>query len=329
MQFKRSFAFLLGVGLSAGVWAADPPKKEDKPKPPPPKAFIKAEDGGVSFKLQGEYAAKDAGVQVIALKDGKFRAVLHEGGLPGAGFDGKTKVEISGKLDGEKIAFDGGGYTGSADGAALSLEGARSIKAMKVERTSPTQGAAAPAGAAVLFDGSTLDAWQGGTLDDRKLLSVRGNGEPRTKAKFGDFTAHLEFILPYMPDAGGQGRGNSGVYLQNRYEVQVLDSFGLKGVHDECGGIYKNAQPKVNMCFPPLQWQTYDIDFTAARWDGDKKTANARVTIKHNGVVIHDNVEIQGSTGGGEKETSAPGALKLQDHGNPVFYRNIWIAEKK
>ena len=129
-----------------------------------------------------------------------------------------------------------------------------------------------------------------------------------------------------MPTARGQARGNSGVYLQGRYEVQVLDSFGLAGEDNECGGIYQVSRPRVNMTLPPLQWQTYDIDFTAARFDSaGEKTANARLTVRHNGVLIHDDLELPGTTGGGDPEGPEPGALHLQDHWNPVFYRNVWV----
>jgi hypothetical protein len=132
-----------------------------------------------------------------------------------------------------------------------------------------------------------------------------------------------------MPLARGQARGNSGVYIQKRYEVQILDSFGLRGADNECGGLYKQRAPLLNMSFPPLIWQTYDIDFTAARFDAaGKKTANARITVRQNGVVIHDNIEITAKTGGGSVEGPDPLPIKLQDHGNLVHFRNIWIVRE-
>jgi hypothetical protein len=134
-----------------------------------------------------------------------------------------------------------------------------------------------------------------------------------------------------MPYARGQGRANSGCYLQGRYEVQILDSFGLEGKNNECGGIYTIKDPDVNMCFPPLAWQTYDIDYTAAKYDeSGKKTAHARMTVKHNGVLIHENVELtKATTAAPVKEGPEPGPIYIQDHGNPIRFRNIWVAEKK
>jgi hypothetical protein len=119
------------------------------------------------------------------------------------------------------------------------------------------------------------------------------------------------------------------MYVHGRYEVQILDSFGLEGKDNECGGIYQIAEPDVNMCFPPLAWQTYDADFQAARYDDQgNKTANARLTVRHNGVVIHDDLELPRATPGRYGEGPEPGPLFLQDHGNPVVFRNIWIVEK-
>ena len=134
---------------------------------------------------------------------------------------------------------------------------------------------------------------------------------------------------PVHESEDGQKRGNSGVFLQNRYEVQVLDSYGLAGENNDCGGIYKLAAPRVNVCAPPLQWQTFDIEFRAARFDSDwNKTEDARITVYHNGVLIHENLPIPDKTTGSQvTATSEPDSLSLQDHGNPVWFRNIWLVE--
>ncbi len=206
----------------------------------------------------------------------------------------------------------------------------------KTERISPELGKGAPQDSVVLFDGKNLDQWQtrdgkpaGWKLLTNGVMEVAKGGDVVTKKKFGDFQLHLEFRLPYMPRESGQGRANSGVYLQTRYETQVLDSYGLEGQDNECGGFYQICRPSVNMCAPPLQWQSYDITFHQARLGADdKKSANARVTVIHNGVKIHDNFELPHVTPGGmNNQEGEPAGLLLQDHGNPVQYRNIWIKQ--
>ncbi len=193
----------------------------------------------------------------------------------------------------------------------------------KVDRKSPTLGAKAPEGAIVLFDGTSADHFNGGKITMTDLLAA----DCETKEKFTDHKLHIEFRTPFKPAARGQARGNSGVYVQGRYECQVLDSFGLEGENNECGGIYSIAKPKVNACFPPLTWQTYDIDFTAARYENGNKVKNARVTIKQNGIMIHDDLELTHGTPGKNPEADAPDVIYLQGHGNPVVYRNIWVVK--
>lgn len=293
-------------------------------------SFLTPEAAGPDFAVQGEYAGKVGdqawGVQVIARGDGKFDAVAYPGGLPGAGWTQPEKHALSGATSDGKTSLKGDGGSATISGDTLKLTvGSATGDLAKVQRKSPTLGQKPPASAKVLFDGSNTDAWQNGRLTEDKLLMVG----TRTKDKFGDFTLHLEFRTPFMPKSTGQGRGNSGMYLGDQYECQVLDSFGLEGVDNECGGIYKNARPSVNMCLPPLTWQTYDVEFTTAKFDSDGKvTAPARTTIRHNGVLIHDNIELK-VTPGGSQADQKPGALFLQDHSDPVHFRNIWIVEEK
>lgn len=298
-------------------------------------AFTDPAAAGVDFKFQGEYVGKIGddqwGGQVIALGEGKFAAVGYRGGLPGAGWNrGDERKKIEGVLKDGAVVFQADDHVAVVKDDTITLKdnGGNVLGEMKkVERKSPTLGLKAPAGAVVLFDGSNADQFENGKLVESNLL---GATNCASKLKLGDHKLHIEFRTPFMPKARGQGRGNSGVYIQGRYECQVLDSFGLEGENNECGGIYSQVQPSVNMCLPPLSWQTYDIDFTAARYDSaGKKTKNARVTIKHNGVTIYNDLELKSDTPGRHKEGAEPDSLFLQDHGNPVAFRNIWVVEKK
>ncbi|BCJ48795.1 hypothetical protein Asp14428_02700 [Actinoplanes sp. NBRC 14428] len=188
-----------------------------------------------------------------------------------------------------------------------------------------------------LFDGTNLTEWQhtdGRTAGWPRLpggaMEV-ANGDLRTRQAFGDYKLHVEFKVPLLPpDVTGQNRGNSGVYQQERYEVQILDSYGDTTLDtNEAGAIYLQKAPDVNVAKAPETWQTYDIDFRAARYDAaGTKTEKARITVVWNGVKVHDNVEINGVTGGSIAEGPSTGAIRLQDHGNKVQYRNIWIQPK-
>lgn len=316
---------LAGPGLSAAFAAGG--KKNTK------QAFLDADSAGPDFAVQGEYRGTlgkaEVGAQVIALGDGGFSIQLYPGGLPGAGWNGKPRMQLTGKAGGDSVAVSGNGFTGAILGASGSFTGTDGdgavLKLAKVVRSSPTIGAKPPEGALVLFDGSGVEHWQNGKLEDGGLLGVG----TRTRKSFQDFSLHLEFRTPFMPYARGQARGNSGMYLLDQYEVQVLDSFGLDGKDNECGGIYKVSRPKVNMCLPPLSWQTYDVEFQAARLDeSGKQTAPAVATIRHNGVVIHDQLKLKAPTPGGGRSDQQPGPLFLQNHGDPVRFRNIWVVEK-
>jgi hypothetical protein len=317
-------SFVLTAALACSVTPLFAADKSD--------TFTSAEEAGADFKIQGEYLGsvdgETWGAQVIALGDGKFDAVGFKGGLPGEGWKrGEETRKGTGKAEDGKVTLSGNDWKGSIANDTITInDGGKDIGTLKkVTRKSPTEGAKAPEGATILFDGSNADAWQNGKVVDGKYLAA---GNVSTKEKFGDHTLHIEFRTPFMPKARGQGRGNSGVYLQGRYECQVLDSFGLDGADNECGGIYSINKPIVNMCYPPLSWQTYDIEFKAAKYDGDKKVENARATIKHNGVVIHDNLELTKGTPGKDPEGPNPNVIFLQDHGNPVVYKNIWVVKK-
>ncbi|MCG8585850.1 MAG: DUF1080 domain-containing protein [Pirellulales bacterium] len=330
-----SLSILTLAVLTATAVAA--PKKKGATYIDPAKA---AEDP--DFAIQGEYVGEligdddedheKFGMQVIALGGGKFRLVAYEGGLPGAGWNGNKndRSVTDGEMkDGAAIFEDDHGIGTLKDGVIVAKDDDDVLlgKFKKVERKSPTLGAKPPTGAVVLFDGTSPDNCKKGRMTEGGLL-MEG---VTSKQKFGDFTMHIEFLLPYKPNARGQARGNSGAYMQGRYEVQMLDSFGLEGKHNECGGIYSVKDPDINMCFPPLTWQTYDIDFTAAKFDdAGKKIKDAQMTVKHNGVVIHKDVKLPNKTTAAPvNEGAAPGPLYLQNHGNPVRYRNIWVVEKK
>ena len=297
----------------------------DKPEGP---IFLDPASAGPDYADQGEYKNDWGGAQIIALGNGTFQMVTYPGGLPGDGWQHENKRENPGKREGDKVVFSGeNGYRAELASGKMTINtsGGGPWTMDKVERKSSTLGAQAPAGALVLFDGTSADAWAGGHMDSRHWLAAGC----KSKQRFKDFSAHLEFYLPFKPLARGQERANSGVYLQDRYEIQVLDSFGLEGRDNECGAIYSQHAPSVNLCYPPLTWQTYDIDFAAARFDaGGKKTRNAVVTVKQNGVTILENVELKGPTPGGIDENAEGGPFQLQGHGNPVFFRNIWVVPK-
>jgi len=192
---------------------------------------------------------------------------------------------------------------------------------------------ARPKNAVALFDGTDLSYWQrdgggeiGWKVADGTLQIAPKSGSIVTRKPVEDFILHAEFKTPQLPpDVTGQGRGNSGIYIQRRYELQILDSYGLEPQFNDCGSIYRFKAPDCNVCKKPGEWQSYDVRFRAARFEGDKKVENARITVYQNGVLIHDDVEVPNKTGAGRAEGPEPLPILLQDHGNAVTFRNIWI----
>jgi formylglycine-generating enzyme required for sulfatase activity len=354
-QRQDSYGFRVVVSVSAaqaGATSREEARKQAeydsaiaraKMRSPSPGGWTdprKARAEDPDFSVQGEYRSDTDGLHVVALGGGRFYAARLSGGLPGDGWDGRTVRP--GRLDaaGVKRLVAGGRFR-------------------RVERKSATLGAKPPRGAKVLFDSArareSLSNWQNGRVTPDGLL-MEGT---KTSGQFGSCRLHIEFRLPYKPTTApsSQDRGNSGVYAFNRYEMQLLDSFGLhfnhidrdnkrsdkwKGVFQEhlgfwpksgrtlwCGCFCYFNTPKVNMCYPPLAWQTYDIMFTAPKFRGDRKIASARFTVFHNGYKVHEDVELPRGTGGGGKgPEGAKECIYLQRYGkNPVRFRNIWIVE--
>lgn len=345
---------------------ADAPKQEaaepsdeqpSEPKPDPTWVekgvwTLPPTDGpaAVDFQLIGEYAGdvsiqtetktddSDAsaeatnqrfGIQIRALGSGEFEALAYEGGLPGdEKFDEATQLRLIGRRNGEILVLSGGPwalFAGPEKCRLINFEGDSLGELPRVIRTSPTMGAQPPKDALVLFNGENTDQFTKARIADEGLLAQGAN----VNWLLNDFDLHLEFRIPHMPGKQGQQRGNSGVYLQSRYECQILDSFGTDRVFNGLGALYRFKPPRLNMAFPPLTWQTYDIRFTAARFGANgKKLRPAHVTSWVNGVKVQDNVALPGPTGAGKAEQAIPLPTLFQDHSDPVRFRNVWVLDR-
>lgn len=269
--------------------------------------------------------------RLVALANNSYKLLLRQY-LP----DGKVaKVELPAKIDGDSLLFTpNSGWAASFANAAIKITTPdnNTIQLNRASRQSPTLGAKPPAGAIVLLDGKNFDELtcpnnRDGSKQDWKLTDNAAiqipKGGMNSKRQFStSLKIHVEFLLPLLPAADGQGRANSGCYLPNGDEIQVLDSFGMTTyTGGGCGGLYRYKDPDAFDQFslaslPPLQWQTYDIEYRIQTKDG-KPSGKPRVTVFHNGVKIHDNAELNNN--------AKPGPLHYQDHGNPVQYRNIWV----
>ncbi len=207
----------------------------------------------------------------------------------------------------------------------------------RVVRPGASSSGDAPSDAIVLFDGKDLKAFQGKKgpaewkLEDGAMIANR-SGSIQTKKEFGDIQLHVEYRMPVPAKGKSQGRGNSGIYLMGRYEVQVLDSYENPSYADgQCAAIYGQCPPLVNACRKPGEWQSYDIVFEAPRFREGKLLSPAFLTVFHNGICVHNRKALIGRTAWRTLATYAPhgprGPILLQDHGNPVAYRNLWVRE--
>ena len=305
----KSITLLFFLSLSSLAWSAP----TGAPTWTNPK--LAAQDRP-DFLIQGEYASETHGLQIVSVEGERFYLSRYQGGLPGAGWNGSA-IEHE---------------WGNEETAREWARGFEKVMRTQLGNTEP------PREALVLFDGSNGDEWKNAEVHDGLLLAGTSS-----KRKFKDFTLHFEFRTAFKPDIplGHPDRGNSGLYIFGRYEVQIMDTFGLdldRKIWEEaplltepyawCGSLYKFKTPDVNMCYPPLTWQSYDITFKAPRFKDGTKTESARITVHHNGVLIHDDIELPKGTGnGGKLPEIESGSLNLQKHGNLTYFRNIWIVE--
>ncbi len=316
-------------------------QQESAPQPAPKKA--KKADSPVTFvpatpdPLMGDWQGEGGYVaQVLPLGGGQYRAVLLSAfdaeDSPGAVLQGTASPDgVNFAGDGWSAVIRQGTLTGAKDNQKFTLR--------HVTRKPPSLGAPPPQRAVVLFDGQNLDAWA--KKKGKSWLEEDGPARWKlvegaavevvpdsdciiTHRKFGDCKLHVEFRTLGYPS-------NSGVFLQDRYEVNINETYGRpeQGPNGGLDNCTEDAKPRLRPCRPPLEWQTYDIDFRAPKFDADgKKTENARATVRFNGVKIYDNQELNRPKGAASRLGEAPtGPLMLQDHGMPIQFRNVWLVE--
>ena len=342
---RTALSLLIAVALIASIstitTAAKNKKKAPGPVAPPvtdPEKVDKytGEYTG-SFVVDGEKG--DGLGQVIAEGKGKYRAVLMRGLWKTAKDAKQVRIELTGTVGADgNVALEGGGWTGTLIGRKTLVAKCDkgSFNGEWTVRKSPTLCAKPPKGAIVLLpfkagEKPSMDEWENKSWPTLSNGAMRvGKRNNFTVRKFGSSKLHIEWRCPYEPTKRGQGRGNSGVYTQKRYEVQVLESFGLASRSNDAGSIYKVANTKINASLPPLQWQTYDIEFKSAVIGADGKVKTPpTLTVSHNGIEIHkDQVLPSKTTAAAASGLTKKDSLMLQDHGNKVEYRNIWIVEK-
>ncbi len=292
---------------------------------------IMGEYQGLFTSAEGDVCHAEA--DVVALGKGEYKAVLAASTEPALNIELVRDTEVAGVS--LFSPSEAGEWNGKIENGVLVAESnsgkAEAFKLLRVERHSPTEGLKPLPGAVVLLPfekgkKTSLDEWTNKkweALPDGSVRLTRGHN--RTVREHGSGLFHIEFKTPYEPAGRGQGRGNSGVYFESRYEIQILDSFGLVPGMGDCGSIYSIAITKENACFPPLSWQTYDVIFVAPHENAEGKLEPALMTVFHNGVKIHENQPVpHTTTAAPEKKNAVQGPLFLQDHGHAVCYRNIW-----
>lgn len=300
-------------------------------------AFTEPPKNDLNYELLGEFSGaikvsenkfESLALQLRPIGGGNFQAIAYRGGLPGQKLHRPELTKMIGIRNGDFLILSGGPWAIIVEKdhcLIVDRKGNKLGHLDRVTRQSETLGAKPPQGATVLFDGTNLDQFNGARMTEDGLLMQGAQIRPM----FSDFNLHVEFRLPYMPQADGQSRGNSGLYLQSRYECQILDSFGTEPVFNGLGALYRFKSPDLNMALPPLVWQTYDVQFTAARWAADgEKIRDAHITSWVNGVKVQDNVALPNKTGAGKEEAPLLLPINIQDHGDPVRFRNIWIIDR-
>ena len=317
------------VGMSA--WAADSDRlAEYYPDTPDPLIGDYIGRWNDEIDIDPEVAA-----QVIGLGNDKYRVKIV------SKLDMRAPIQLDTEARAKKgvLKIEDGRYFGEIrNGVFKGGRGRRDVFEMKkVVRLSPTLGRKAPSNAEVLYDGSGFGAFENSTgweeLPDGVMMVTPKGEYLISKKTYRDVELHLEFRLAHMPKARGQQRSNSGLFFDDEYEVQILDSYGLEGVYDECGALYKVSAPHVNATAPPLQWQTYDVVYRAPRYDNSGKLLkHPAMSVRHNGVVIHNETEMRWLTGWKEKDRlvphpTEPGHIKLQGHGNFLQFRNMWLVD--
>lgn len=321
----------------AAVFAVSANLHAQGKKPGKGPAYTEPPKDDANFVLMGEFVGpisvgeneyQPLGLQIRAIGDDNFEAVSFIGGLPGEKKHKPEAVKMIGRRSGDFVVLSGGPWAIFVEKdrcLIIDREGKKVGQLDRIERSSPTLGAQPPQGAVVLFDGSNVDHFSNAQMTKDGLLMEGADLKPM----FQDFDLHVEFRLPYMPIAQGQSRANSGLYLQSRYECQVLDSFTLDRMVNGLGALYQFRKPDINMCLPPLVWQTYDVHFTAPRWAADgSKIRDAHVTSWINGVTVQNDVALPNKTGAGKPEEPLLLPTKLQNHGDPVRFRNIWLVDR-